>query len=100
MRLVNRINHLMVVRIAAFLLAGKLRTMKKRLPNFASGLLGLLLGFGPGMAAEVPEILPRPDTTPPSEGKVKVYILAGQSNMVGFGYLKDSRPGWFVASRS
>ena len=44
------------------------------------------------MAAEVPENLPRPDLTTPSQGKVKVYILAGQSNMVGFGYLKDSRP--------
>jgi len=45
-------------------------------------------------AATVPAILPRPDDTPPSDGKVKVYILAGQSNMVGFGYLKDSRPAY------
>jgi len=44
------------------------------------------------IAADVPEILPRPDKTPPSAGKVKVYILAGQSNMVGFGYLAGSRP--------
>ena len=44
------------------------------------------------IAADVPEILPRPDKTPPTAGKVKVYILAGQSNMVGFGYLAGSRP--------
>ena len=43
-------------------------------------------------AADVPEALPRPDKTPPSTGKVKVYILAGQSNMVGFGYLGGARP--------
>ncbi|MCH1509000.1 MAG: hypothetical protein L7T84_07345 [Akkermansiaceae bacterium] len=43
-------------------------------------------------AAEVPEVLPRPDGTPPTDGKVKVYILAGQSNMVGFGYLKGAKP--------
>ena len=45
-----------------------------------------------GIAADVPAVLPRPDKTPPSAGKVKVYILAGQSNMVGFGYLQGSRP--------
>ena len=43
-------------------------------------------------ASDVPAILPRPDRTPPSSGKVQVYILAGQSNMVGFGYLQGSRP--------
>lgn len=41
---------------------------------------------------EIPAVLPRPDSTPPSDGKVKVYILAGQSNMVGFGYLQGARP--------
>jgi len=42
--------------------------------------------------ANVPALLPRPDRSPPSSGKVKVYILAGQSNMVGFGTLKGARP--------
>ena len=54
--------------------------------------IAVTFGCSSAIAAEVPENLPRPDLTPPSEGKVKVYILAGQSNMVGFGYLKDSRP--------
>ena len=49
--------------------------------------------FGNGLVAEdVPAILPRPDKSPPTKGKVQVYILAGQSNMVGFGYLQGSRP--------
>jgi hypothetical protein len=43
-------------------------------------------------AADVPAVLPQPDKTPPSADKVKVYILAGQSNMVGFGYLGGARP--------
>jgi len=43
-------------------------------------------------AADVPAVLPRPDKTAPSAGKVKVYILAGQSNMVGFGTLQGSKP--------
>ena len=59
--------------------------------NFAL-LLGASLFTVSAIAAEVPAVLPRPDMTPPSDGKVKVYILAGQSNMVGFGYLDGSRP--------
>ena len=51
-----------------------------------------MLICGSGIAADVPAVLPRPDKTPPSAGKVKVYILAGQSNMVGFGYLQGARP--------
>lgn len=46
----------------------------------------------PSLATSLPEVLPRPDATPPSGGKVQVYILAGQSNMVGFGYLQGSEP--------
>jgi len=44
------------------------------------------------MAADVPAVLPRPDKTSPSAGKVKVYILAGQSNMVGFGRYSGASP--------
>lgn len=52
-----------------------------------------ILVFGvSGFAADVPAVLPRPDGSPPTDGKVKVYILAGQSNMVGFGYLRGSQP--------
>lgn len=43
-------------------------------------------------AADVPAELPKPDKTPPKDGKVKVYVLAGQSNMVGFGTLNPARP--------
>ncbi len=55
-------------------------------------ILSSLLYVSESGAAGVPALLPRPDTTPPSDGKVKVYILAGQSNMVGFGYLQGARP--------
>lgn len=54
--------------------------------------LGVLLTACPLHSAEVPAILPRPEAKPPSDGKVQVYILAGQSNMVGFGTLEGARP--------
>jgi hypothetical protein len=44
-------------------------------------------------AAVVPANLPQPDDKPASDKKpVKVYILSGQSNMVGFGTLGGSYP--------
>ncbi|MBT8044258.1 MAG: sialate O-acetylesterase, partial [Verrucomicrobiae bacterium] len=44
-------------------------------------------------AAPVQLELPRPDGKPGSSNKpVKVYILAGQSNMVGMGDIKGARP--------
>ncbi len=71
--------------------------MKKLVPVSKSGLTCSLtfcisLFCVTVIAADVPAVLPPPDRTPPSDGKVKVYILAGQSNMVGFGYLEGSRP--------
>jgi len=45
------------------------------------------------MAGEIPLALPRPDGKPGDATKpVKVYILAGQSNMVGMGDLTGTRP--------
>lgn len=55
-------------------------------------LLGVLGGLAAAIAGEVPTQLPQPDASPPSQGKVKVYILAGQSNMVGMGAIKGARP--------
>ena len=55
-------------------------------------MLCVTLVCAPAIAADVPAVLPRPDKTAPSAGKVKVYILAGQSNMVGFGYLQGAQP--------
>ena len=55
--------------------------------TFASALL-----FLPAHAAEVPFPLPDPDGKPGDATKpVKVYILAGQSNMVGMGNLSGAR---------
>jgi len=46
-------------------------------------------------AKEIPLQLPRPDGKPGDATKpVKVYILAGQSNMVGMGDLTGARPPW------
>lgn len=52
----------------------------------------ILFTCGTAYAADVPAILPGSDPTPPSGGKVKVYILSGQSNMVGFGTLENAKP--------
>ena len=54
--------------------------------------LGAALTSSAVVAAEIPLNLPKPDAKPPADGKVKVYILAGQSNMVGMGDLKGARP--------
>ena len=55
--------------------------------SLASALL-----FLPTRAAEVPSSLPDPDGKPGDATKpVKVYILAGQSNMVGMGNLSGAR---------
>ncbi len=46
----------------------------------------------PAAAGDVPAVLPDPDGKPGDAAKpVKVYILAGQSNMVGFGQLAGAR---------
>ncbi len=55
-------------------------------------LLGLLAAM-PAAAVDVPVDLPPPAATPPAKDKpVKVYILSGQSNMVGFGAVKPASP--------
>lgn len=56
------------------------------------GCLGVLAAAS---AAPVPTTLAQPDTTPPSTKKpVKVYILSGQSNMVGFGRTTGAAPAY------
>ncbi len=47
----------------------------------------------PAAAREIPDQLPGPDGKAPDTSKpVKVYILAGQSNMVGMGDISGARP--------
>jgi alpha-galactosidase len=54
--------------------------------------LATALLFLPTRAAEIPSSLPDPDGKPGDATKpVKVYILAGQSNMVGMGNLSGAR---------
>jgi len=48
----------------------------------------------PADKPNIPYPLPKADSTPPSTSKkVKVYILSGQSNMVGFGRVYGDEPG-------
>jgi len=63
--------------------------------------LSLLAGFllfhlaAPVSAEEIPAQLPRPGTAPPARDKpVKVYILSGQSNMVGMGDISGGSSRW------
>ncbi len=49
----------------------------------------------PKQGLDVPLVMPDPDGKPGNPKKpVKVYILAGQSNMLGFGYISGSRPSY------
>ena len=52
----------------------------------------ILVVFKASTAADITAVLPQHNQKPPSDVKVKVYILAGQSNMVGFGTLEGARP--------
>ena len=66
-------------------------TASKSRPHCALMVCLALVGNSAN-ASDVPAILPRPDKTPPSSGKVKVYILAGQSNMEGQGVVAYDHP--------
>ena len=62
------------------------RRTRSFLPIAAVALVLLAL---PAFAAEVPDPLPDPDGKPADMSKpVQVYILMGQSNMLGFGKIK------------
>jgi hypothetical protein len=58
-----------------------------------TSLTALLLAALPANANVIPVELPPPDAKPAATDKpVKVYILSGQSNMVGFGAVKPAPP--------
>ena len=66
------------------------RNRVKTTVNLAA-LVMMCLAFA-ASAKIVPARLPDPDGKPGDAAKpVKVYILAGQSNMVGFGYIKGAK---------
>jgi hypothetical protein len=63
--------------------------------SFALGLLLLQSIVQTAVAVDIPKQLPAPDSKPPSKNKpVKVYILAGQSNMVGIGQVSGGTVRW------
>ena len=56
---------------------------------------GLLLIAQWAAAKDIPAQLPDPDNAPPAADKpVKVYILSGQSNMVGMGDIRGGSSRW------
>ena len=67
-------------------------SMKTRL---MTSVLAITIMALPALAKTVPSELPDPDGKAGDANKpVKVYILAGQSNMVGFGRLSGAKPGY------
>ncbi len=68
--------------------------IRSRIRVLVVALAAAVGGVETGIAASpLPATLPRPDGKPADMTKpVKVYILAGQSNMVGFGVIKGARP--------
>ena len=69
-----------------------LRLNKIALAVAALAVLGLLAL--PASAADAFEIKPDAPDTPVADGPVKVYILAGQSNMVGIGQVDGGGSRW------
>jgi len=71
-------------------------SVRSRITNLLTLAIVILATLAPPAAAKVvPAQLPDPDGKPGDAAKpVKVYILAGQSNMVGFGYYKGARPSY------
>jgi len=65
----------------------------KTMAGFCAALIAMAMGASSGWPAQgVPAILPDPDGRPGDATKpVKVYILAGQSNMVGMGELSGAK---------
>ena len=69
------------------------RTQIRNLSPLAAVAMAVLVH--PAVGREIPARLPDPDTKPPVFTKpVKVYILAGQSNMVGIGQISGGSSRW------
>ncbi len=65
---------------------------KHSMKEFLKLFLGSLLWVGAGFGKVVPAQLPKPDGQPGNMDRpVQVYLLAGQSNMVGMGDLRGAR---------
>jgi hypothetical protein len=61
---------------------------------FTIATLPLVLFALPAFAAEVPDLLPDPNGKPADmSNPVQVYILMGQSNMVGAGRIAGDKDG-------
>ncbi|MFP6691577.1 MAG: sialate O-acetylesterase [Pirellulales bacterium] len=76
--------------------ARQLKQPRVRTSKLGFALIVLLTGFVLNASAkEIPLVLPDPDTKPPATDKpVKVYVLSGQSNMVGIGQVSGGTVRW------
>lgn len=69
--------------------------IKHHFHTAALGLLAMACSLTAFAASPVPTDLPPVDDQPPAKNKpVKIYILSGQSNMLGFGALNGARPAY------
>lgn len=63
-----------------------MKALQYRLPSYTSGILAICFFMGLTCTAQVPESLPPYDGKPAQHDRpVKVYVMLGQSNMLGFG---------------
>ena len=71
-------------------------TTRNRIQTVVSlAVAGLMLFVQSAAAREVPAQLPAPDgKTPTSKKPVKIYIMSGQSNMVGIGQISGGSTRW------
>jgi len=69
---------------------------RNRIKTFVSlALVALMLFVQSSAAKKIPAQLPDPDGKPPVTNKpVKVYIMSGQSNMVGIGQISGGSSRW------
>jgi len=70
-------------------------TIKRIKTTLLLAAMVMMLLVIPAAAKKIPAQLPDPDTKPPAANKpVKVYILSGQSNMVGMGDIRGGSSRW------
>lgn len=69
--------------------------MNRQVNRFLAVIAFTLSTIHTGIAKDVPTQLPDPDPKPPATDKpVKIYILSGQSNMVGIGQVSGGSVRW------
>ena len=68
--------------------------MHLQIKTLLSTAFALVVAINFAVAKDIPKQLPDPDNTPATDKPVKIYILAGQSNMVGMGDISGGGSRW------